>query len=102
MIPKYSKHQAQTFIRNAAKSSERIIFTDHADKQMKKRKISRVLALDCLRTGKIHRTPEPNIVHGSLECRMEAFVAGMNLAVVVALSAEDPDCIVVTAWDQDE
>jgi len=46
----------------------------------------------------IHRTPEPNMAKGSLECRMEMYVAGRDCAVVVALADENPNLLVVTVW----
>ena len=43
------------------------------------------------------RSPEPNLALGSLECRMQRFMAGRELAVVAAISDDDPAVIVVTA-----
>jgi hypothetical protein len=37
------------------------------------------------------------MMKGSLECRMEHLCAGKNVAVIVALSDENPDLIIVTA-----
>ena len=43
------------------------------------------------------RSPEPNLALGSLECRMQRFMAGRELAVVASISDDDPAVIVVTA-----
>ncbi len=43
------------------------------------------------------RPAEPNLMRGALECRMERFVAGRNLGVVVALNDEAPNMVIVTA-----
>lgn len=62
-------------------------------------RIRKVLAhevFETLRNGVIHRQPEPNLSKGSLEVRMEYYIAGRDCKVVVALSDEDPDLIVVT------
>ncbi|GAB3487640.1 hypothetical protein GCM10027399_01630 [Curvibacter fontanus] len=42
--------------------------------------------------------PEPNPCRGNLECRMKRYVAGRELAVIVALCDEDPDLVVVTVF----
>lgn len=99
MLVKLSKHQLQAHIRAASQDSARVAFTGHALKQMNRRKISRVMALEVLNTGLLRRPAEPNLAKGSLECRMERFVAGRDLAVVVAVSDDDPDLVVVTAME---
>ena len=50
-----------------------------------------------LNEGRLTRPPEPNLALGSLECRMQRVMAGRELAVVAAISDEDPAVIVVTA-----
>lgn len=65
---------------------------------MVKRKVSTLELFACLELGRILRTPEGNIKKGSLECRMERYVAGRDLTVVVALCDEDPDAITVTVF----
>ena len=52
---------------------------------------------EVLQRGQLRREPEPNLAYGTLECLMERFCAGRDLGVVVALSDEDPDLVVVTA-----
>lgn len=47
----------------------------------------------------MHRPPEPDIRLSGLKCRMEHFVAGMNVAVVVAVEYPAPELTVVTVID---
>ena len=57
------------------------------------------MVLDVLERGLLLRTPEPNVALGTLECQMSRYCAGRNIGVVVALSDEDPDIVVVTAME---
>lgn len=93
---KLSTVQIQRKIRAAARNSRNIVLVTHAKDQMLRRNVTQTLVLDCLRAGVIQRAPEPNLGKGSLECRMEHYCGGRNLAVVVALADENPKLIVVT------
>lgn len=90
---KLSQTQLEAYIRSESCQSLNIVFTDHARKQMKLRKITDDLVTATLQNGKIKRTPEPNAMKGSLECRMEHYVAGVTLAVIVAICDDDPPCV---------
>lgn len=57
------------------------------------------MALEVLHKGRLIRTPEPNPAKGSIECRMEKFITGRDLAIVVALGDTDPDLLVITAME---
>ena len=100
-MPGWSKQQYQRFIREAAKEGARVFFTAHAELRMRQRGISHQVALEVLRRGLLRRTPEPNIRFGTMECRMEYYIAGRNLGVVVAVSESDPDVVVVTTMELD-
>ena len=63
---------------------------------MNARNVLRSEVFDCLRCGSIHRIPEPNPSKGSLEVRMEYYVAGRTVKTVVALYDEDPSLLLVT------
>jgi len=91
-----STPQIQRHIRTVARVTGSVFFTKHANTQMRKRRIGMPEVLDCLRTGVIRLTPEPNPSKGSLECRMERYVGGRECFVVVALCDEDPDLLIVT------
>ena len=94
---KLSKVQLQAHIRAVAVESHRVFFTLHALKRMKGRHLSREVVMNVLRLGRLYRAPEFNRAKGSLECRMEHFTVGMDIAVVVAVSDDDPDLLVITA-----
>ena len=53
---------------------------------------------ECIRNGTIRRAPEVSKDSQSLECRVERYVAGRELAVVVALCDEDPSIVLVTVF----
>ena len=96
-ITQQSVSQIQAHIRATASNSINIFFTDHVRKRMRMRKISDACILATLRQGTIKRTPEPNTMHGTLECRMEHYCTGNDIAVVVAISDDDPTLVLVTA-----
>lgn len=91
--------QLQRMIRVVASDTSRVAISDHARQRMRTRRITDMETFDCLRAGVIHRTPEPNLYKGSVECRMAACVAGRDLVIVVAVSNDYPDLIVVTALE---
>ena len=99
MISKQSKLQLQAYIRRVAANSARLAFTDHALMQMKRRHITRDVAIEVIRRGRLNRTPEPNRAKGNIECRMEHFLTGRDLGVIVAVSDDEPDLIIVTAME---
>ena len=70
--------------------------TAHALMRMRRRHVTRDIVIEVLRMGRLSRIPEPNPRHGSLECRMERFCAGRQLAGVAAVSDDDPDILVIT------
>ncbi len=94
---KLSKTQLQAHIRAVAVDSRRVYFTEHALVRMRKRHLSREVVLTVLTRGRLIRTPEWNRIKGNLECRMEYYAVGMDIAAVVAVSDDDPDLIVITA-----
>ena len=89
--------QIRTRIRRIAIDNTLVIFADHARTQMRMRHIPADVVLEVLRKGRIRRTPEPNLSTGSIECRMERFVAGAQTGVIAAISNDRPNVIVVTA-----
>ena len=99
MLDKLSNTQLQAHIRDVSSDSTRVAFTKHALVRMKQRQITRDMALEVLRKGRMIRAPERNLAKGSIECRMEKFLAGRDLAIVVALNDSDPDLIVITAME---
>jgi hypothetical protein len=92
-----SMQQLEAYIRAESLNSQNVSFTVHIEQQMRKRHISRLSVLSTLREGRIKRTPEPNTTLGTLECRMEHYCTGHNVGVVVAISDDEPDLVLVTA-----
>lgn len=96
-ITQQSVAQIQAHIRETANNTVNIMFTEHVRKRMKERKISDACILATLREGSIKRPPEPNLMYGTLECKMEHYCTGRQIGVIVALSDEDPTLVLVTA-----
>ncbi len=94
-----SKPQLSKHIRVTAKNTSSVFITGHAKDRMRQRKVTSAEVYECLQHGQITREPEENQEKESLECRMERYVSGRHLGVIVALCDEDPDAIVVTVFD---
>ena len=86
----------QKRIRHLARDSSKVFFTQHVQDRMLERQVTDLEILHCLQHGMIERPPEHDSANRELKCRMEHFGSSRNLAVVVALSDEDPDLLVVT------
>jgi len=98
-VHKLSKSQIERLIRAIAVDDRRVFITQHAEARMRQRHVAREIVLEVLRQGRLVRTPEPNLRWGSLECRMERFTTGRQIAVVTAISDDDPDLLVITVID---
>lgn len=66
---------------------------------MKLRKINDPMVYEVLELGVMSMQPEPDIRHDGLKCRMQRFVAGIQVAVVVAVQYPEPHLIVITVID---
>lgn len=88
--------QLERHIRQLAKDSAKVFFTDHALDRMLSRQVSDFQVLECLRQGSMERPAVIDRRTGDLKCRMEHFGTIRNLSVVVALNDDDPDALVVT------
>ena len=88
--------ELERLVRKRASLTANVRLTNHVLVRMKQRHIAREEVFDVLSHGRLARTPEPNAAKGSLECRMQRFMAGRELAVVAAVSDDDPSVIVVT------
>lgn len=94
-----SDRQLERHIRKSAADSIHVAWTAHAEQRMRQRKISRGMALEALRLGVMTRPPEPEIRHPGVKCRMERFVAGVQVAVIVYVEHPAPELTVVTVLD---
>lgn len=78
-----SDRQLERHIRVSAKDTGNVIFTLHARQRMRQRHINDPMVLEVLRLGSFAIAPEPDMRNPGLVCRMQRFVAGMQVAVVV-------------------
>lgn len=90
-IPQLQKH-----IRAIANDTAVVFITVHASARMRQRRVTRQEVFEVLRQGVIRQPPEPEAAKGTLLCRMTHYIAGRNLAAVVALNDEHPNVVVVT------
>ena len=94
-----SDRQLERHIRQSAKDSAHVVYTTHARKRMRQRYVNDPMVLEVLRLGSIALPPEPDMKHPGLLCRMQRFVAGMQVAVVVHVEYPATDLVVVTVID---
>jgi len=94
-----SNHQLERHIRQSAADSSNVAFVKHAWDQMRARHVNQAMVMEVLRMGRMVSQPEPDIRFSGLKCRMEQFVSGMNVAVVVAVEYPEPGLTVVTVID---
>jgi hypothetical protein len=91
-----SIRQLERHIRQSAAESANIAWTKHAAQRMRQRKINKAMALEVLRLGVLRRPPEPGVGTAGVMCRLERFVAGVQVAVVVHVEHPSPGLTVVT------
>ena len=94
-----SNRQLERHIRRSAADSSNVAFVKHAWSQMQARHVNRTMVMEVLRMGRMYSQPEPDIRFAGLKCRLEHFVSGMNVAVVVAVDYPEPGLTVVTVID---
>lgn len=98
-MAKLSKKQIERQIRERALNTGNVLLTDHARKRMRERRITLAMVYDVLRKGMLVREPEPSARHEALECRMERYVAGRDIGVVVAFEIDATGLPVITVMD---
>lgn len=94
---KLSLFEVQRLLRARSALTRNVRLTKHVLARMKLRHIAREEVYEVLCQGRLASPPEPNPARGSLECRMQRFMAGRELVVVAAISDDDPSVVVVTA-----
>lgn len=94
-----SKKQIERVIRDRAVNTANVLMTDHARKRMKERRITLAMVFEVLRKGNLPREPELNLRLGTLECRMERYVEGRDIAVIVAFDTDATGLPVVTVMN---
>lgn len=94
-----SDRQLERHIRASAEDSKHVVYTAHARKRMRQRHVNDPMVLEVLRKGSFALPPEPDMRHPGLICRMQRFVAGMQVAVVVYVEYPASDLVIVTVLD---
>ncbi|MEO8546522.1 MAG: DUF4258 domain-containing protein [Burkholderiaceae bacterium] len=99
MLATPSNRQVEKHIRVNAEDSANVAITNHARKRMRQRLVNDPMVLEVLRKGTLALPPEPDMKYPGLLCRMQRFVAGMHVAVVVYVEYPSSDLTVVTVID---
>lgn len=94
-----SDRQLEKHIKQSAQDSANVSFTKHARLRMRQRYVNDSMVLEVLRLGSFALPPEPDMKHPGLLCRMQRFVSGMQVAVVVYVEYPATDLVVVTVID---
>ena len=100
-MPTPSQRQLERHIRASAENSSCLVLTKHARQRMRQRRVSLPMLVETLQRGTLVRPPEPDMKHPGVLCRMERFVAGVNVAAVVYVEFPAPTLVVVTVIDLD-
>ena len=98
-MPKISRAQLQKHIRKAAIQTINVTITHHAGLRMRERHITNAMLFDVLKYGAIKREPEPDLRHSGINCQMERYSAGMNIAAVVNVEVPSEGLIVITVYE---
>jgi len=98
-MPTLSKKQIEKRIRDRAVDTANVWFTDHARARMKQRCITAAMVYEVLRKGALIREPDPSLKTEALECRMERYVEGRDIGVIVAFDVEAGGLPVITVMD---
>lgn len=79
-----SENNALRKLRELAENSSKVLFSDHAVKRMKQRKITRPQVICCLKHGQIEEGPYRN-THGAWQMRLSVKAAGEIINVVAVI-----------------
>jgi uncharacterized protein DUF4258 len=87
-------------MRNIAQTTEAVAFSGHVKGRMKKRKITDLQVIECIRTGEVVGPPKWRGDKGAWTVEVRECVAGDQVKVVVALDPFSDDYItVVTTFE---
>lgn len=88
---------AKRLLVRISEQSVNVIFTDHARKQMRARKITIPQVLNCMKKGRI--TEAPCMDHAGLwKVTVERYASGENIGCAVAIDNSKHKTIVITAF----
>jgi ABC-type histidine transport system ATPase subunit len=94
--PSLAVHDVLKVIRTLAQDSKNVFVVPHANKSLKKRKITRRQIDICLKKGSITEGPFMNN-HGNIQVNVSRLAAGEEITVVVAIE-ERTSLIVITVF----
>jgi hypothetical protein len=95
-----SKPKALELVRELAANTGNVIFTVHALKRMKLRRVTPLEVIECLRKGSIVEGPALGI-KGDWELAIERMGAGRKLRVALAIDMPKR-LIVITVYDSEK
>lgn len=92
--------RAMRLLREIAKDSRRVYFTDHAERRMLKRHITRMQVMRCLSEGTLTKGPLRDKRKDNWKMTLKVFSAGETVTVVVALDRDKAEhhAIVITVY----
>jgi Domain of unknown function (DUF4258) len=93
----FSKPKALALVRELAGDSSNIIFSPHASKRMKQRRVTPKMVLQCLLFGVIVEGPVLSL-KGTWELAMQRMAAGERLRVALAIDLPSR-LIIITVYD---
>jgi hypothetical protein len=92
---KPSERQAKQWLKDAAQGKRRLVFSPHAEIQMRKRKIGRRQVLETLGSGTISE-PLHQDIHGEWKCNISWRHAGLHVTVAAAFKLhESGDWVII-------
>jgi len=94
-----SRPRAAAILRAAADDGGKVVFTDHALRRMRQRRILRTQVLRCLGRGRIVEGPAADL-HGNWTCRMTGRAEGRGLSVAVAIQPPDGVIVITAFWGE--
>jgi hypothetical protein len=88
---------AKRLLAQIATDNGNVIFTDHAIAQMKRRRITRLQVINCLKRGVITESPCLDL-HGLWKLTIERYASGENVGCAAAIDNSKHKSIVITAF----
>lgn len=97
---KPTEQQAKQWLKEAAQSKRRLLFSPHAEQRMRQRKIGRRQVLETLERGTITE-PLHHDIHGDWRCNISWRHAGMHVTVgaVFKLNENGEWVIIATVFE---
>lgn len=94
-----ARPRAAAILRAAAADGGKVVFTDHALRRMRQRRILPTQVLGCLGRGRIVEGPARDL-HGNWTCRVAGRAEGRSLSVAVAIELPDGVVVITAFWGE--